>query len=96
MLIKVSKTTKAASCKLGINTKEYLQGQSYEIFDSLTKVFIENAWGIEVQSEEKSIEKAPENKAIFNLNIKEPEIEELKVKNLEIKIPNKKKKFKNK
>ena len=61
MLIKILKTKTAAACKLGIKSKEYVTGQTEEIFDDLAKVFIKEGWG--VKFEEKAIEKAPENKA---------------------------------
>lgn len=72
MQITILKTTKAASCKLGIKVKEYLSGETVEIFDELAQVFIKQGWGIKFEEpeaieyiiEEKSIEKSPENKAI--------------------------------
>ena len=84
MLIIVTKTQKAASCKLGIESKEYLQGETYNIFDDLAKTFIKEGWGVELKEkkeepkiEEKSFEKAPENKAFE----KAPEKKKLKLKN---------------
>jgi hypothetical protein len=67
MLIRILKTKNAASCKLGNKSKEYLAGQTEEIFDDLAQVFIKEGWG--VKFEEKEIETAPENKAF----IKAPE-----------------------
>ena len=65
MKIKVLKTTKAASCKQGISTRDYLEGETYEIFNELAEVFITQGWGVEekeIKIIEKAIEKAPENK----------------------------------
>ena len=62
MQVKVLKTTKAASCPLGINSKEYVAGTITEIFDGLAKVFIAEGWG-EKHLVEKSLDKSPENKA---------------------------------
>lgn len=82
MLIKVTKTTKAASCSLGIKTKIYEEGNIYDIFDKLAKIFVENDWGVKYEKiEEKSLEEksleAPENKA-FN---KAPENKKNNLKN---------------
>jgi hypothetical protein len=74
MKIKVTKTTKAASCPLGIHSKEYKAGETYEIFDSLAKVFISEGWGAEegavvakaakVVLEDKAVKSAEENKEV--------------------------------
>lgn len=78
MLIKVIKTTKAASCPMGIKTKVYeAKEEPQEIHDSLAEVFIKEGWGVLAEEpvnnseekqkieieEEKSIEKI-DNKAI--------------------------------
>jgi hypothetical protein len=63
MKIEVLKTTKGASCPLGIAVKEYEAGKTYEIFDKLAKVFISNNWG-KLASEKKAIKESPENKAL--------------------------------
>jgi len=63
MKIEVLKTTKAASSPLGNVVKEYKAGQTYEIFDCLAKVFLDNNWGIN-PAEKKKIDNSPENKAI--------------------------------
>lgn len=63
MKIKVLKTTEAASCPLGIKSKDYIAGETYEIFDDLANVFIKEGWGVNAP-EEKAIEKALENKMI--------------------------------
>lgn len=92
MQITVIKTTKAASCKLGIRAKEYLAGETVEIFDELAQVFIKQGWGVKFEEpkteiiveepklseviEEKAIEEAPENKAME----KSPENKALKAK----------------
>jgi hypothetical protein len=71
MKVKVLKTTKAASCSKGIAIKEYIQGNTYEIFDDLAQVFIEQGWGekaeakaVKLELKKKVIEKSPENKAV--------------------------------
>jgi hypothetical protein len=80
MKIKVIKTTLAASCPLGIATKRYIEGQSYDIFEELAHVFIKQGWGtLEEEVEQKAINKAPENKAIFN-NDETKEIEKVSKK----------------
>lgn len=73
MLIKVLKTKQAASCKLGISSKEYSEGNTYDIFDELADVFIKQGWGIEKKVEEKSIEESPENK-MFSGNLENKQI----------------------
>ena len=45
MKIKVTKTTKAASCPLGIMSKDYIEGQTYDIFNDLAEMFISEGWG---------------------------------------------------
>lgn len=69
MKITVLKTIKATSSKEGTHSRDYLSGETYEIFDELAKVFISEKWGVEFQEkkiEEKAIEKSPENKAILS------------------------------
>ena len=56
MKIKVLKTTKAATCKLGISTTTYKAGETYDIYDELAKVFIKQGWG-ENPDNTKKIEK---------------------------------------
>lgn len=56
MKIKVLKTTKAATCELGISTTTYKAGETYDIFDELAKVFIKQGWG-ENPDNTKKIEK---------------------------------------
>jgi hypothetical protein len=60
MELEIKKTILAASCPLGISTKEYESGKTAEIFDELAEVFITEGWGVKVMSE-------IENKAIFNV-----------------------------
>ncbi len=65
MKIKVTKTTKGATCAKGIEAKEYLAGETYDIFDDLAKVFVDNNWGEEVKKvEKKAFKNKLENKAI--------------------------------
>ena len=79
MLIRILKTATAASCNLGIKTREYTAGNTEEIFDNLAQVFISQGWGVKVEDviikeptpievikpmEEKAVEKAPENKSV--------------------------------
>ena len=74
MKIEVLKTTKAATCPLGIETKDYIAGEVYEIYDELAEVFIKQGFGKkaieaevkaidEADLENKAIEAAPENKS---------------------------------
>jgi len=63
MQIKVLKTTNAASNQIGNFSKEYKEGETYEIFDELAQVFINEKWGVLV-SEEKAFDETLENKAI--------------------------------
>lgn len=60
--IQVLKTTRAASSIDGAFVKEYLAGQTYDIFEELAQTFVKQGWG--VKFEEKAVEKAPENKAM--------------------------------
>jgi hypothetical protein len=75
MEIKVLKTTKAASCPRGIGSKEYKEGEVYEIFDELAEVFVSQGWGVKakeekkeapkkVELEDKAIKESPEDKAV--------------------------------
>ena len=73
MKIKVLKTTKAASSIEGTHIKEYVAGETYEIFRDLAEVFVREGWGESVIEEmkkvlieEKAINKSPENKAILS------------------------------
>ena len=79
MLVKVIKTTKASKNQSGIEVFEYLQGETYDIYQDLAEVFIREGWGekaidnLEIKEdiiEEKAIEKL-ENKAIDHLENKE-------------------------
>ena len=45
MLIKVLKTTKASKNELGIEVFEYLQGETYDIYQELAEVFLKEGWG---------------------------------------------------
>lgn len=77
MQIQVTKTTKAASSKMGTSTKEYLAGETYDMFDELAEVFLKEDWGkkeVVKVIKEKVIKKSPENKAIT----KSPENKKLK------------------
>ena len=79
MLVKVLKTTKASKNQSGIEVFEYLQGETYDIYQDLAEVFIKEGWGEKVidnlkNDEEINEEKALnelENKAIDNLENKE-------------------------
>ena len=71
MQIKVLKTTNAASNQTGNFLKEYKEGETYEIFDELAQVFIDEKWGVLALEEKafdnetlenKAIQKSPENK----------------------------------
>ena len=73
MKIKVLKTTKAASSIEGTHIKEYVAGETYEIFQDLADVFVREGWGESVIEEmkkilieKKAVEKSPENKAILS------------------------------
>lgn len=79
MLIKVLKTTKASKNELGIEVFEYLQGETYDIYQELAEVFLKEGWGEKAIDnlenkediiEEKAIEEL-ENKAIDNLENKD-------------------------
>ena len=58
MKIKVLKTTKAATCKLGINTTKYIAGQTYEIYNELAKIFIKQGWGEDPNNTKREEQKA--------------------------------------
>lgn len=77
MRILVEKTTKAASCPLGIKSKEYQAGETYDMFEELAEVFLKQKWGVladnkvakeapkkEATVEKKVLKKAPKNKAL--------------------------------
>lgn len=79
MLVKVLKTTKASKNQSGIEVFEYLQGETYDIYQDLAGVFIREGWGEkaidnlkndEEINEEKALNEL-ENKAIDNLENKE-------------------------
>lgn len=79
MLVKVIKTTKASKNQSGIEVFEYLQGETYDIYQDLAEVFIREGWGEktidnlkndEEINEEKALNEL-ENKAIDNLENKE-------------------------
>lgn len=63
MKIKVLKNTKAAKNEIGTEAFYYQAGETYEIFDELAQVFIDEKWGV-LASEEKSFDETLENKAI--------------------------------
>lgn len=42
MLIKMLKTTKGATNRLGIYIMDYLENQTYDVFDELALVFLDN------------------------------------------------------
>jgi hypothetical protein len=64
MQIKVLKTVIAAANEVGNFSKEYKEGETYEIFDELAQVFINEKWGVLENSEEKAFDETLENKAI--------------------------------
>lgn len=69
MLIRVTKTTKAAKCPMGNSIKLYQQGETYDMHDSLAKTFIDNGWGnCEVSCNDE--QQRPEQKAISEINNK--------------------------
>ena len=79
MLVKVLKTTKASKNQSGIEVFEYLQGETYDIYQDLAEVFIREGWGEKTIdnlkndkeiNEEKALNEL-ENKAIDNLENKE-------------------------
>ena len=57
MKLKMKETIKGASDPSGAHTKEYKAGGSYDVHESLGKVFLKEKWA------EKARGKAPENKA---------------------------------
>ena len=66
MKLKMKETIKAASDPSGAHTKEYQEGESYDVHDSLAKVFIKEKWAEKAKSaapSNKAQGKAPENKA---------------------------------
>ena len=66
MKINVLKTTKAAIDDKGIESKEYVAGETYEMSDSTADLFISQGWGEkeENKAEEKSLKIKLEDKAI--------------------------------
>lgn len=79
MLVKVLITTKASKNESGTQTFEYLEGETYDIYQELAEVFLKEGWGekaidnLENKEEiikEKAIEEL-ENKAIDNLENKD-------------------------
>lgn len=79
MLVKVLITTKASKNESGIEVFEYLQNETYDIYQELAEVFLKEGWGekaidnLENKEEiikEKAIEEL-ENKAIDNLENKD-------------------------
>lgn len=68
MLVKVLKTTKASKNESGTQTFEYLEGETYDIYQELAEVFLKEGWG---------------EKAIDNLENKEEIIEEKAIEDLE-------------
>jgi hypothetical protein len=77
MKIEVLKTTKAASCPLGIETKNYIAGEVYEIFDELAEVFIKEGFGKKtIEAKAKAIDSTElENKAIDSTELENKAIE---------------------
>lgn len=78
MLVKVLKNTKASKNESGTQTFEYLEGETYDIYQELAEVFLKEGWGEKAIDnlenkeqiiEEKAIEEL-ENKAIDNLDNK--------------------------
>lgn len=45
MLVKVLKTTKASKNESGTQIFEYLEGETYDIYQDLAEVFIREGWG---------------------------------------------------
>ena len=64
MLITVLKTKTASANEFGNKSKEYIAGETVEIYDELAEVFIKQGWGRAL--EQKMIKEVYENKAIFN------------------------------
>ena len=64
MEIIILKTTIASKDYTGTQCFQYLQGEIYDIYDELAKVFLKEGWG------EKAIDNL-ENKAIDNLENKQ-------------------------
>lgn len=69
MLIKVIKTTLGAKCQKGISVKEYLEGETYDIFEELAQVFIKEGWGMEIKEENKDKQSESEKKAVADTTI---------------------------
>ena len=68
MKLKMSETVKGASDPSGSQVKEYQEGETYEVHESLARVFLKENWAEEVKAkkaapENKAKGKAPENKA---------------------------------
>jgi len=65
MQLEIKKNILAASCPLGISTKEYISGNTEEVFDELAEVFVREGWGVKMMPtiENKAILNTPENKS---------------------------------
>ena len=60
MFIKVLKTIKASKNESGTQTFEYLQGETYDIYQDLAEVFVKEGWGEKVVFENQSEENQSE------------------------------------
>jgi hypothetical protein len=66
MKLKMKETVKGASDPSGTQAKEYQEGETYEVHESLGKVFLKEKWAEKAKGaapENKAKGKAPENKA---------------------------------
>lgn len=97
MLIKVLKTTKASKNELGIEIFEYLEGETYDIYQELAEVFIKQGWGISIENKEEigyltsenEIENSIEEKTITDENLENKAINNLENKGIKSKKGNK-------
>ena len=101
MKIKVLKTTKAATCKLGINTTNYIAGQTYEIYNELAKIFIKQGWGEDPNNTKREEQKAERAREAARLKAQKEKAEAkailaAKIENKAIEITKEKKTKKNK
>ena len=75
MEIRILKTTIASKDHTGTQCFQYLQGEIYDIYDELAKVFLKEGWGKLVIDEDEDYEDKAideyEDKAIDNLENKQ-------------------------
>lgn len=78
MNVKMLKTIQASKDKTGTSTKEYIINQEYNVYDELKKIFLQEGWAIELETQDLNNVDTSENN--IEANIVELETQDLKVK----------------